>query len=121
MRARVQLRVELSTGWLVDWPLIETSDEIMVCSSYTSTYVSRPQLKYVDVVREAYRSLREVVAARSGRSIEDANSICATAADIRNCALYGLGEGYIPDDDARLPYDIALVAALPKSALTPFA
>jgi acetamidase/formamidase len=113
--ARVQVRVERSTGWLVDWPLIETPDEIMVHCSYTSTYAGRPQLKYVDVVREAYRALREVVAARIGGSIEEANSIVATAADLRNCALYGLGEGYIPQDKDKPPYDIAVVAALPKA------
>jgi acetamidase/formamidase len=116
VRARVQLRVERSVGWLVDWPIIETADEILVFSSFTSTYASGARLKYVDVVREAYRSLRNVVAARTGGSIEDANSICATAADIKNCALYGLGDGYIPADAERTPYDIAVVARLPKTA-----
>jgi acetamidase/formamidase len=118
VRAKVELRVERSTGWLVDWPLIETEEEIMVFSSYTGTYVNLPQLKFTDVVREAYRALREVVAAKTGRPIDDVNSLCATAADIRNCALYGLGEGYIPADAQRPPYDIAVVACLPKSAFS---
>ena len=112
--ASVQVRVERSKGWLVDWPLIETANEIMVCSSYTSSYALRPQLKYVDVVREAYRALRDVVAAKIGGTIEDANTIVATAADLRNCALYGLGEGYIPQQKDFPPYDIAVVAALSK-------
>jgi len=116
VRAKLQLRVERSTDWLVDWPIIETRDEIMVFSSYTSTYVGRAQLRFPDVVREAYRALREVVSAKTGRPIADVNSICATAADIRNCALYGLGDGYIPDDAQRAPYDIAVVACLPKSS-----
>lgn len=112
--ATVQVRVERSTGWLVDWPIIETEDEIMVFSSYTASYVHRPQLKYTDVVREAYRALREVVAAKIGGTIEQANSIVATAADLRNCALYGLGEGYIPQHKDTPPFDIAVVACLPK-------
>jgi acetamidase/formamidase len=64
--ARVQVRVERSTGWHVDWPLIETPDEVMVFSSYTSTFPKRPVMRYVDVVRQAYRSMCEVVAARIG-------------------------------------------------------
>jgi len=32
--ANVCLRVDRSEGWLVDWPLIETDDEIMlICSN----------------------------------------------------------------------------------------
>ena len=107
--------MERSTGWLVDWPLIETPDEIMVHCSYTSTFHQRPRKKYVDIVREAYCALREIVAARIGGTIEDTNSIVAAAADLRNCALYGLGEGYIPQDADKAPYDIAVVAALPKT------
>lgn len=113
--ARVRLRVERSTGWFIDWPLIETADEIMVHCSYTSTFHRRHQKTYVDLVREAYRALRVVVAARIGGTIEEANSIVATAVDLRNCALYGLGEGYIPQDAGKPPYDIAVVASLPKS------
>jgi hypothetical protein len=47
--------------------------------------------------------------------VEDANTIVATACDIKNCALYGLGENYVPQDREKLPYDIAIVASLPKS------
>lgn len=43
--AAVELRVERSHGWLVDWPLVETADEVMVCASGD---------RYVDVVRQAY-------------------------------------------------------------------
>ena len=112
---RVQVCVERSTGWLVDWPLIETADEIMVHCSYTSTFLHRlPQKKYVDIVREAYCALREVVAARIGGTIEGANSIVAAAADLRNCVLYGLGEGYIPQDANKPTYDIAVVACISK-------
>ena len=116
--ADVQLRVERSKGWFIDWPLIETENEIMVFSSYTTTFPDRPQLKYVDVVREAYRSLREVVAARIGGSIEEVNSIVATATDLRNCAIYGLGEGYIPQHINSAPFDIAVVACLPKNVFS---
>lgn len=114
VRGSVQLRVERSTDWLVDWPVIETDDEVMVFSSYTSTYIHQPQLGYPDVVREAYRGLRQLVAAKIGGTIEEANSIVATAIDLKNCALYGLGEGYIPQDKGKPPYDIAVVASLPK-------
>ena len=108
-RARVQVRVERSRDWLVDWPLIETADEIMVFASRLED-----DWKYVDVVREAYRALREVVAAKICGSIEEANSIVATAVDLRNCAIYGLGEGYIPQHKNLPPFDIAVVACLPK-------
>jgi acetamidase/formamidase len=120
VQASVTARVERSSGWFVDWPIIETADEIMVFGSYTSTYFQRPQLGYVDVVREAYRALREVVAHRIGGTIEDANSIVATAADIRNCALYGLGD-YVQQEGKRgqADYDIALVACLAKDVFAP--
>jgi acetamidase/formamidase len=113
--ARVQVRVERSEDWFVDWPIIETPDEIMVFSSFTALTPRRPRLKYVDVVREAYRALREVVAHRIGGTVEEANSIVATAADLRNCAIYGLGEGYVPKHKDVLPWDIAVVACLPKA------
>jgi acetamidase/formamidase len=115
VNADVRLCVERSHRWLVDWPVIETVDEIMVFSSYSSAYVHRPRLEYVDVVRQAYRELCQVVAARVGGSVEEANTIVATAADIRNCAIYGLG-GYIAEDPRRADTsEIAVVAALAKS------
>jgi len=117
--ARVQLRVERSSGWHVDWPLVETPDEIMLCCSDTSLLTGTADQQYVDVVRQAYQAMRQVVAARLGRSISDANPIVAAALDIRNCALYGLGNfiqasGKTPGLPDR---DIARVAALPKSVL----
>ncbi|MBN1402091.1 MAG: acetamidase/formamidase family protein [Anaerolineae bacterium] len=114
VRARVQVRVERSVGWWVDWPLIETDDEIMVICSFAALIPGHPAMKYVDLVREAYRALREVVAKRVGGTIAEANSIVATAADLRNCALYGLGEGYIPQHRDRPPHDMAVAACLPK-------
>jgi hypothetical protein len=49
-----------------------------------------------------------------GASVEEANTIVATAADIRNCAIYGLG-GYTADDPRRAnTSEIAIVAALAK-------
>ena len=106
--ASVRLRVERSTGWLVDWPLVETADEVMVCASGD---------RYVDIVRQAYWSLREVAAARAGCTIAEANSIVASAADLRNCAVYGLGDGYISGTAGQPSGDLAVVAALPKHAL----
>ena len=87
----------------------------MVFVSYTSTYVRRPVLGYVDLVKEGYREIRRLVAQRVGISVEEANTIVATACDIKNCAIYGLGENYIPQDRDKSPYDIAIVASLPKS------
>ena len=52
-----------------------------------------------------------------GRTIETANSAVARAVDLRNCAIYGLSEGYIPQAQGHPPYDIAVVACLPKAAL----
>jgi acetamidase/formamidase len=111
----VQLQVVRSDSWTVDWPVIETPDELMVFVSYTATYARRPALKYVDLVKEAYKEIRRIVAEKLGISVEEANSIVSTACDIKNCALYGLGENYIPQDRDRQPYDMAIVASLPKS------
>jgi acetamidase/formamidase len=113
--AKVQLRVERSEGWFVDWPLIETEDEIMVfCSNMNLTGETHHQ-EYVDLVREAYWAMRKVVAARIGGTIADANAIVATAIDIRNCALYGLAnliqkEGKTDGQDG----DVAVIGVLHK-------
>jgi len=107
--------VARSDLWAVDWPVIETAEAFTVFVSYTSTYVRRPPLKYVDLVKEAYTEMRRLVAARLHIPVVEANTIVATACDIQNCALYGLGENYIPQDRGRQPYDIAIVASLPKS------
>jgi acetamidase/formamidase len=114
VNAIVQVRVERSTGWLIDWPIIETKDEIMVFSSYTAQFDERPVLKYVDIVREAYRAMCDVVAAKVGCTPLEANTLVAAAVDIRNCALYGFGEGLIPKINRQEPWDIAVVAVLPK-------
>jgi len=102
--ARVQVRVERSQEWYVDWPIIETTDEIMVVCGYCQVDSHRSP-RYVDLVRQAYQALRQVVAARVGSTIEEVNSLVAAAADLRNCALYGLGI-----DDS----DISVVACLRK-------
>jgi len=117
--ARIQVRVERSKGWYVDWPLIETEDEIMVFSSRLSVPAPDEQggEEYVDIVRRAYWVMRKVVAHRIGRSISDANAIVAAALDIRNCALYGLGN-FIQKDGKKQSQpdrDIAVVGVLPKS------
>jgi acetamidase/formamidase len=113
--ANVQLRVERSSEWLVDWPLIETDDEIMVFCSDTNILRGTTDEQFVDVVRRAYQTLREVVAARIGSTIEEANPIVAAAADLRPCALYGLGNFVQKDGKTDQPdTDIAVVIALPK-------
>jgi len=113
--AKLQLRVERSKGWLVDWPLIETDDEIMLFCSDTNLLNGTTNQQYVDVVREAYRAMREVVAARINGTLEEANPIVATALDIRNCAVYGLGNYIQEKGKTEAPdQDIALVACLPK-------
>jgi acetamidase/formamidase len=114
--ARVALRVERSEGWYVDWPLIETEDEIMVFCSDTNLQEGSTDQTYVDVVRLAYQEMRRVVAECIGGTIGDANPIVAAALDVRNCALYGLGdlvqqEGKKTGQPDR---DIALVGAIPK-------
>jgi len=115
--ARIRVRVERSTGWYVDWPLIETADEIMVFASDTNLWSGTTDEQYVDVVRRAYCEMRKVVAARIGGTISEANPIVAAALDIRNCAVYGLGN-YIQKDGKRADQpdrDIAVVGVLPKS------
>jgi acetamidase/formamidase len=115
VQADVQLRVERSRGWLVDWPLIETQDEIMLFCSDTNLLGASESQSYVDVVREAYRAIREVVAAKVGGTVAEVNSIVASALDIRNCAIYGLGN-YVREDgkSAQPDRDIAIVACLSK-------
>ncbi len=114
--ARVTLRVDRSAGWYVDWPLIETEDEIMVFCSDTNLLSGSTDEQYVDVVRRAYWEMRKVVAHKIGGSIRDANPIVAAALDVRNCALYGLAnfvqkEGKRPDERDQ---DIAVVGVLAK-------
>ena len=116
VNATVRLRVERSTGWRVDWPLIETEDEIMVFCGWSWLGDDHPRWNYVDVVREAYAALRAVVSAKAHCSEEEANSLVATGANLRNCALYGLGEGLATKRSDALPDDIAVVACLPKDA-----
>jgi len=115
--ARVRVRVERSVGWHVDWPLIETPDEIMVFCSDANLLHGTTEEAYVDVVRQAYAEIRKVVAHRIGGTIAEANPIVAAALDIRNCALYGLGnfvqeDGKVPGQPDR---DIAVVGVLPKA------
>ena len=66
--ANIRAHVERSEGWFIDWPLIETEDEIMVFSSGED---------YVQVVRQAFRACRQVVAHKAGCSIEEANNLVA--------------------------------------------
>jgi acetamidase/formamidase len=121
VNANIGLRVERSVGWLVDWPLIETDDEIMLFCSDTNILDGTSDQQYVDVVREAYRAMREVVAARINGTIADANPIVATALDIRNCAIYGLGNYVRKDGKTEAPdRDIAVVACLPKDVFVGF-
>jgi acetamidase/formamidase len=115
VNANIQLCVERSKGWLVDWPLIETADEIMVFCSDTNLLDDSEEQSYVDVVREAYSAIRKVVAAKVGGTIGEVNSIVASALDIRNCAIYGLGNYIQTDEKAeQADRDIAIVACLPK-------
>ena len=121
VQARIQIRVERSEGWHIDWPLIETEEEIMVFCSDTEIQDSAVDREYVDVVRKAYKEMRKVVAEKIGGTISDANPIVAAALDIRNCALYGLGNfiqknGKKSDDSDQ---DIAVVGVLPKSVFPP--
>ena len=115
VNARIQIRVERSEDWIVDWPLVETEKELMLFCSDTNLLDGIEDQSYVDVVREAYRAMREVIAAKAGSSIEEVNSIVATALDIRNCAVYGLGN-YIQKEDKTIKNDrdIAITACLPK-------
>ncbi|MFC2015146.1 hypothetical protein ACFLUP_04060 [Chloroflexota bacterium] len=115
--ARVQIRVEKSEGWHIDWPLIETKDEIMVFCSDWDLQDGSIHREYVDVVRQAYHEMRLVVSEKIKSTISDANSIVASALDIRNCALYGLGN-FIQKDGKQSNQqdrDIAVVGVLPKS------
>jgi acetamidase/formamidase len=115
--AAVQLRVERSQGWLLNWPLIETQDEIMVLISHSSILEHRPHPQGPDVAHEAYQALREVVAARTGCSPEEANTIVAAAMDLRNCAVRGVEQGLDSAPGEASPWDLVVVAALPKDSL----
>ena len=113
--ADVQVQVVRSEGWLVRWPLIETSDEIMVLIS-SAHMAAGVEARYQEIAQQAYDSLREVVAARVGCSEREADQIVATGMDLRNCALLGLGAA--PEDDEP-GWQTSVVAALQKSYLLP--
>ncbi|GAG08491.1 unnamed protein product, partial [marine sediment metagenome] len=53
---------------------------------------------------------------------EDANPIVAAALDVRNCALYGLGNFIQKDGKTPNPADrdIAVVGAIPKAVFSRF-
>jgi len=116
VRGSVQMRIERCTDWHVDWPLIETENEILVICSYSVTTVRRPVMNYTDLVKLAYRNMREIVSKKANCSIQQANSIVAAACGIRNCALYGL-EGYIEGlkNGPQYPTEISLAGCMPKS------
>lgn len=104
--ANVTATVTRCTDWPVDWPLVETADEIMVL---------RTGDDYVQVVREAFRGCRELVQAKTGCSLRLANALVASFMDLRNSAIYGLGHGYFdfrPDERSR---DLSVLGALPKA------
>lgn len=103
--ANVRMRVERSAGWLVDWPIVETEDEILICVSGD---------KYVTIVVEAFRACREVVAKRAGCTEKEANPIIASAMNLRNCAIYGLGDGYLPGTEGQPSKSLSVVAAISK-------
>ena len=107
--ANIRAHVERSEGWFIDWPLIETEDEIMVFSSGED---------YVQVVRQAFRACRQVVAHKAGCSIEEANNLVASVMDLRNCAIYGLRNGYIEGTEGEPSSDLAVVGAIPKYVFT---
>ena len=112
--ANVRMPVERSVGWLVDWPLIETEDEIMVLCSNRNLSDENDDQEYVDLVREAYRAMHNVVTARIGGTLADV--IVATAIHIRNCALYGSGNLIQKDGKTEQPDgDVAIIGVLPKS------
>lgn len=95
--------------------LPEPAEEIMdMIHCYSAAYATCQPMRYVDVIRQAYRSLCDVVAVRISGTVEEANTVVATAADIRNCALYGL-QGFISDEKSPATSEIAVVAALPKA------
>ena len=103
--ANVRARVERSEGWLVDWPLVETENELMVCVCHD---------KYGMGVKEAFRACREVVAARAGCTPEEAHSVVASVMDIQNHAIFFLGEGYPPGTEEKPSSDLSLSAVIPK-------
>lgn len=115
--ANVRLRAERSQGWLVDWPLIETEEEIMVLVAHTHPpREGAMQPTYADIAREAYGALRRIVADRTKCSVSEADQIVATAVDLRNCSLMGLGG---MDSHSESPWDTSVVAVLPKASLLP--
>lgn len=100
--ANIQVRVELSQQWLIDWPLIETGKEVMICVSGSP---------YRDVVIEAFDACRKVVAHQANCSIEEANALVASVMDVRNGAIYGL-DGYPGSKPGK---SISLTAVIPKN------
>ncbi|MBC7235670.1 MAG: acetamidase/formamidase family protein [Chloroflexi bacterium] len=104
--ANVQLRVERSQGWLVDWPLIETEDRIMVVVSLPG------DVDAASADRQAFEAMRRLVVARVGGTTEQAGALVATAVELQPCALTMPAPGMADEEAA-----YSIVAALPKDVL----
>lgn len=112
----MRLRVERCTQWPVDWPLVETQDDIYLLCSYAAARVRQPRQRYADLVRTVYQGMRELVSHRCQCSIQQANSIVATACSISNCSIFGL-DGFIAgvQEDSRFLLELSIAGCLPKS------
>ena len=86
-------------------PLVETDEEVMVCVCND---------KYVMAVREAFRACREVVAAKAGCTPQEANPLVASVMDLRNHAIFFLGDGYFPGTEGEASKDLSVSTAIPK-------
>ncbi|MHB0856386.1 MAG: hypothetical protein ACYC5M_02320 [Anaerolineae bacterium] len=112
--ANVRLRVERSQGWSLDWPLIETPEEIVVVVSFAHALHHGPRPTRAAVLREAYTAMTRVVAGRAGCAGQEAESIVAAAVSLRDCIAIGY-DGEIAAEDG---WAISVAAALPKASFS---
>ena len=105
LAADVRLRMEKSQDLSCEWPLVETDQEIMAVATARS---------YATASKEAFRALVDVVMKRYGLSFETANLIVCTIGDLRNCSVFMMNDGYLPDTEGKPPGDLTVGAAMHK-------
>jgi acetamidase/formamidase len=80
--AVVRLRVERSSGFPCQNPVVETADEWQTMASH---------VEWADAVRGAFAEMIELVRDRWGLSDEDANVLVGTVAHVKNSSIWGIG------------------------------
>ncbi len=106
--SEVKLKVEKSTKLESSWPLVETDTEIMAVVTGQS---------YSLAAKEAVGELVNAVMRLYDLTFEQANLLVVTIGDLKNCSIWMLNNGYLPDTDDLPPGDLTLRAVIKKLPL----